>query len=931
MKRRRATLNDVVPGCVTLGACVKGTFPLLDLSRKPLNFQQFCEDIYIKRNDSLQDRYDQSFSGGEPSFKLLLRNCIEWLLSHLDAYLQREHMLCFGHRLVKVEQQRLQAVPCIPNATVQAFLLEENWQALVEATSSEFVGKLLTECSIFQRTSSCEFLQISGIKICHALSPRNVKRTKRYLGPPTEASRQVTVTSSSVKLMEARFLYGRSAWVTKGKLWVGLPPWHVFNAIVDPSNNFLFVKQLLMFVFPRQFSLRSGYTAAERPYSFVGTRREIPVRISEIVGIKDRSIPRVLRACYPLLQQACLNYSRLNVHQIFQHYTSRAHQFGTWQEAVISTWDVGGFVCRVLWSTFPHSLFGSAQDVTSSTRNNKAALNNLVKRYVKLRRGETLTVHDLMHGISLSAVPWLTDNFPLQLRVRVMEDLLHWLFEGLIKPLIKTSFYATESAPYKNRIVFFRHDTWQKLTKQAVAGVKDTLLTRMERQENAVGRSERLPAIRWVPKANGGFRPITSFSSEISHQRSVPAGHVTSPLNMRLVHDVLTFERRRKSVCVGSSVWGCQAVYSRLSGLKKRLLRLFRTATLPPLYHVTVDIKSAFDNLNQSKLCTVVNSLLTESEYQVRTAYQLTATPLGMKARFRRLASPLGTGNPLAYSLHGNCADVTGQFCTVTQDCLSFNFASREKILRALQLHLSCNQVKLGGGCFLQKKGIPQGSTVGTLLCVLLLGHFERTVLSRFLSLKNGLLMRMVDDFLFISTSKSDCDDFYNLLKIRGPEYGCYINNSKTVVGCGGAIKWCGLNINCRDLCVQVDYSRHITASPADGLRVDFKMPPTRLLSAKFLGFLKARLTPLFLDLRRECGLQSLKSAQTNWFQLFVYATSRYLSIIRYLHSNSKLPAPGPVAQTLAKATHKALRTVSSMAIGFTERQLHQLLWYSIS
>lgn len=113
----------------------------------------------------------------------------------------------------------------------------------------------------------------------------------------------------------------------------------------------------------------------------------------------------------------------------------------------------------------------------------------------------------------------------------------------------------------------------------------------------------------------------------------------------------------------------------------------------------------------------------------------------------------------------------------------------------------------MNGKLFKQKKGIPQGSFLSTILCSLLYNQFDKeTGLLNFPS--DDLVMRYVDDFLIISPCRERLERFAAFLQQGFPEFGLKINQKKTRFSMTDDLfTWCGLRINPQNLDISPDYS----------------------------------------------------------------------------------------------------------------------------
>lgn len=117
-------------------------------------------------------------------------------------------------------------------------------------------------------------------------------------------------------------------------------------------------------------------------------------------------------------------------------------------------------------------------------------------------------------------------------------------------------------------------------------------------------------------------------------------------------------------------------------------------------------------------------------------------------------------------------------------------------------------------------------------------GHLENSVLSKFLHdgkinsekdalTPKSLLMRFIDDFIFICFSKEHALNFLNRMRRGFVNYNCYMNDSKYGFNFEFAnsdnccnriykaddgfsfIPWSGLLINCETFEIQADYTRY--------------------------------------------------------------------------------------------------------------------------
>ncbi len=108
-------------------------------------------------------------------------------------------------------------------------------------------------------------------------------------------------------------------------------------------------------------------------------------------------------------------------------------------------------------------------------------------------------------------------------------------------------------------------------------------------------------------------------------------------------------------------------------------------------------------------------------------------------------------------------------------------FKVKKEILGLLEEHILRNMVKMGKKFYRQKEGIPQGSVLSSLLCNFFYADLEATHLS-FLEGGESLLLRLIDDFLLITTNPAHAKRFLEVMHGGVPEYGVVCNPDKTLV-----------------------------------------------------------------------------------------------------------------------------------------------------
>jgi telomerase reverse transcriptase len=158
---------------------------------------------------------------------------------------------------------------------------------------------------------------------------------------------------------------------------------------------------------------------------------------------------------------------------------------------------------------------------------------------------------------------------------------------------------------------------------------------------------------------------------------------------------------------------------------------------------------------------------------------------------------------------------------TVYVGALGQQVRARAALLPLLDEHVRFNVVKMGRRFYRQTRGVPQGSVVAGLLCSLLYGQLERETLAFVRETPGAVLLRLVDDFLLISTDKAAALRFLRVMHAGVPQFGVQVKLQKSLVNFDAEIEgvpiekvttkefpYCGVLIDTMNMDIIKDMSR---------------------------------------------------------------------------------------------------------------------------
>lgn len=578
--------------------------------------------------------------------------------------------------------------------------------------------------------------------------------------------------------------------------------------------------------------------------------------------------------------------------------------------------NVGSFIEAVLKSAFPHSFWGS--------RHNFHQVVRTMRVFTRLGRTEQLPQKAIVDGIRVLDMAWLvrrrrhhhhqhTNNVnakndndqdhclrrPDKLSLSDHEsattlasNVMRWLYCQFIIPLLRSTFYITETEFTGSNVLYYRRPVWTRIK---------CLFLLKQRQYREMSREKVLkvlsnhnvgcpPApLRLLPKKTG-IRAIAMLSKscavETTIMRSDNVKEIGSENAVKLqskksiipspnkilqpTFNALKYEYEKKPSLFGAGVFGLTECFPSFC-LFVKALKHHRSNGLgfpPPttarqlnvggssvdgrhqaLYFASADIKHCYDTINQERLYELMRSAVKEDVYLTKNSFVLHSkdNDSSMRCRWKKSTFP-----PEQFS-HTSDSFAEKYFNSIFVDGVYCSTERKETIVGLLRDHIF-GQVVVANGyggqrCLLQTEGIPQGSILSSMLCNFYFGNIEGILLDGVFDKRSShvirgstssdcdsllvqindelhLLVRLVDDFLLISTSKSASIRFLKKLNEGIPKLGVKINSDKSLVNypisventstgkveavkvCQNFFPWCGLLIDTRTCEISLDCNR---------------------------------------------------------------------------------------------------------------------------
>ncbi|CAC5425869.1 TERT [Mytilus coruscus] len=315
---------------------------------------------------------------------------------------------------------------------------------------------------------------------------------------------------------------------------------------------------------------------------------------------------------------------------------------------------------------------------------------------------------------------------------------------------------------------------------------------------------------------------------------------------------------------------------------------------------------------------------IVEDDFIIRRYVKIVNEGGVVKRKFVRKAFQLGDyrSDFLKFLRHQNQEDNSHDIVFVDQ--VVTQQETREWLLKQLHCHIFHNIIKIGKTYYKQTKGISQGSVISTLLCNMYYGEMER----QFPICQGELMMRIVDDALFVTPSKERAFSYCHKMINGIPDFNFSINKNKVQTNFNVSeyadritvlqntdldnalnsivkkddletimtsivtklvdsmkkeieewLSWCGILLNVRTLETSLNLSFYFSSFLVDSMTFDTSYRAGVTMKRKLFRSIRLKCHPLYIDSQ----LNSIDLVIVNMYKILLLSAYKFTQYTKHL------------------------------------------------
>lgn len=546
------------------------------------------------------------------------------------------------------------------------------------------------------------------------------------------------------------------------------------------------------------------------------------------LAVRGKNVPKRLRRLYRLLCCVLVNDRRLDYSKIELALSYKGDSDHT-QPLVVAQ-----IVSEILLRLFPTSFWG--------LRKTKEAILLKIQVFIESPKTEPFRTRQFHEEFETTCFTWagktnrITSLQDSRSRRGLINKVFHWFFLKMTSRVIANFWHVTQKNQDGFRhqsLLYYPHSTWNRLLEPHMEVYKREYL-RVANFEGKIHKTNLVNTgfIRAIKKADG-FRFLCVPTRMLD--RSEPwkfdpyecyVKEYIGPVRQLLLQKLANLLNGRKC---HPSCDSNEDVLQNLAEFKRR------SQSNISYFMMKFDMKKCYDNIDQTMIMKSVCDLFAGDDESVEYLIRQSKSLPSLGSKKRRKYSTVIDSYSIELSEPGfiDPFRIHKDFC-LHRDCLhpEEHSSQTKRMSKRQVLEFVHDQIRntatiieeTSKTSYRRKKGVFQGFPLLAVLCHVLYSSLMDDVFGFILRHPNSILLRVVDDFLLVTSDILICEATYKAANSeRAKSYGAFLNRSKSSlagVGHNSYMSFLGLTFATKTLELRLPDAGASGIDPSEGISI---------------------------------------------------------------------------------------------------------------
>lgn len=436
--------------------------------------------------------------------------------------------------------------------------------------------------------------------------------------------------------------------------------------------------------------------------------------------------------------------------------------------------DVIKFIMTIIYKVIPLECFGTLRNRSLIMRSIPRLINNTIV--------SRIPITSALKGVKINDIAWVKPRNNVKLtkaefyRAKEMfSSFIIWLFQTFICKLVSAFFHVTH-ASQKDRFLFFRHHIWNRITKKFLSKYVTEHLINLKDNSNSfasfTANKDLIGNLFLQPKKSSFRLIVKPFKG---NKNEIVDYFIYQKRKIRPIMQILQTIRLKNSC---SSI---SDIITKIYQFKKRIM-LQNNGILPAIYSFKFDAQSAYDSVPHDIIKSVVSERL-DTFTQNDTIHVQSLNLIDKTSRIRTRKSVI-VDHISKLSMIKPMNDFQNRRLfkrskPKIDNHETFTFKKSEIINFVIKNSKNtCFHTK--SRSYYRKVGVYQGFPMSALLFNIVYDSLVDDLYMNFPNKKDTVIVRLIDDFLILSTNKINIDIIKKVTARCLEKYNLKINRLKT-------------------------------------------------------------------------------------------------------------------------------------------------------